>query len=613
MKNIKTFAEQAKTINDVRNKVRKYGCCVAVRPTGFGKTHMMTELIGDYKNVLYLYPAAVIRDDIVAKHYQPQFDELLDEEGALIDPETQDTVNELQHKLDNKIIDNCTLMTYSKLIRLSQDDFDDMDYDAIFLDEVHRIGARQTRIAIDKLFTALPDAHKIGATATPIRMDNIDVISIFFNDIMAYTYTMLDAMNDKLLAKPNYCYCSYDYQKDLEHAIEDNGMDIKDPVAQDIISTNVIEMAKIFNMETVIKDTCNQYAVDTNYMKFIIFFANKRHMDDKLSDVENWFKSAYPDHNVNTLKISSKSKTESQNIEKLPNLVYKNKTIDLIACIDMLNLGYHVKNLTGIMMYRGTASSTIFIQQLGRALSSDADNSSIVFDIVDNLHRKAVFELRSKLVNKPLRNRSPKTSQAKLTDYYISDTDNVSLACKDKDGNEVIKANLYLDNNNNIVMKTPNGNIIPSTLTYDCDDGKIYDTSAGENNPAKNINEITDQCIVATGHIAKYREFLKKAMVEPLVQKCKYALEVHFRSWCWKHNIEYPISDTKLKTMYNMSKEDFFKEMSAIIKAKNINYPLHDAKNLLQIGEDDDTAPLWVCAKNYDIAAETILDEFGIK
>ena len=114
-------------------------------------------------------------------------------------------------------------------------------------------------------------------------------------------------------------------------------------------------------------------------------------MEDKKGIVEGWFQAAYPKHSIKTLTINSKDKESSENVHELDKLVRRKNGIDLIFCIDMLNMGYHVNDLTGIVMYRGTSSSTIYIQQLGRALSTGSENACIVFDVVDNLHRKAVY------------------------------------------------------------------------------------------------------------------------------------------------------------------------------------------------------------------------------
>ena len=51
----------------------------------------------------------------------------------------------------------------------------------------------------------------------------------------------------------------------------------------------------------------------------------------------------------------------------------------------MLNEGLHVEDISGVIMARPTDSRIIYLQQLGRALSSDTSrNKTIVFDLVNN-------------------------------------------------------------------------------------------------------------------------------------------------------------------------------------------------------------------------------------
>ena len=40
--------------------------CAIIRPTGFGKTGILTKIIksGKYKHILYLYPAEVVRSTV---------------------------------------------------------------------------------------------------------------------------------------------------------------------------------------------------------------------------------------------------------------------------------------------------------------------------------------------------------------------------------------------------------------------------------------------------------------------------------------------------------------------------------------------------------------------
>ncbi len=582
------FEEQAKTLAEARRLLKTYHKCMVIRPTGFGKTWLLTELIKDYKKVLYLYPSAVVRDTVVDRYYDlpdPNEDEPLD-------PETVDTYRQIS------FIPNCTLMTYAKLVRLSKSDFEAMDFDLVICDEAHRLGGARTKAAMEFLFATLPSTCDfIGATATPTRMDNFDPCSHFYADHMCYAYTLHDAIGAGMIAKPHYCYATYDFRRDLENAAKESGQDLKDPSVSDVINAKVIELAKIYAMPKVIREVCDKYAKDTDYMKFIVFFANKLHMKQKITEVEAWFQEAYPDHAIKTLRISSSTDGESRNTDKLPLLTRRPKTIDLIACIDMLNLGYHVADQTGIMMYRGTQSNTIFTQQLGRALSAGADGSAIVFDIVDNLHRKAAYELYVK---------TPATRQHRVhakNDDYVFDKTTGRILYNDPAGDQVPTQYHVDPDTGKIVDK--NGN--PSTFGLN-DDGQVVNHSNAAS-PEKDINRVTADCLEATGHEATYREILAKAMAEPMSHRCKYALQLHFRSWCLNHNIPYPISDKELSEIYGLDIADFYDEFRRIIAEKKIDYPLQDAESLMRVGNDGSTdAPLAICCEATGVSVQTVLD-----
>ena len=61
------------------------------------------------------------------------------------------------------------------------------------------------------------------------------------------------------------------------------------------------------------------------------------------------------------------------------------QVIDLVFSINMLNVGYHVDKITGLVLRRWTGSNTIYYQQLGRCLSVDSDQIPVVFDFVDSI------------------------------------------------------------------------------------------------------------------------------------------------------------------------------------------------------------------------------------
>lgn len=583
------FNEQKKTLDDCVRLLDKYGKCFLIRPTGFGKTWLLTELIKGFKKVLYLYPSQVVKDTVVDRYFDlPDADP-----DEPLDPETIDTYKALGK------IEGCEMMTYAKLARQETDAFDGADYELVICDEAHRMGGPKTKAAADRLFAELPAGTRfIGATATPTRMDNFDVSSHFFMDRLCYPYTLHDAVQAGMIQKPNYCYATYDFKRDLEDAAQEAGEDLRDPHVQETITAKMIELGKLYNMPKIVKDVCDKYAAQTEYMKFIVFFASKKHMAEKLPEVEAWFHEAYPDHETRTLKITSLNVEEKANVDKLSLLQAVPGRIDLIACIDMLNMGYHVSDQTGIIMYRGTESGIVFTQQLGRALSAGSGNSAIVFDIVDNLHRKAVYELYVKSPAGPSA-RKRRSVEPKLDNYYIDEGTGLVMA-RDPDGNPVPTQYKYDGKH----VRDKRGNIAPFRVDKS---GNVKNTSDAMS-PDKDVNRIGPECLNATGHEATYREILAKAMAEPLAHRCKYAIQIHFKSWCIKHGVDYPISDKQLTELYGLDIADFHKELLKIIRNGKIAYPLHDADKLLSIGSDGQDPPLSICCQATNVDVQTLMD-----
>ena len=353
-----------KTQKDLVEKLNKYGKCALIRCTGFGKTWMLSKIFEEYDNVLYLYPTEVIKQ----------------------------TVKNASTQLGFGSLNNVTFMTYQKLVisfSLSNLGYFD-DFDLIVFDEAHRIGAENAQKFIRQIMIRNEGkCHFIGATATPYREDDFDFVSEFFNKITVFPYTLHDAFQDGIIKKPYYCYCSFDVATDIKNSLTEH----KVKMEESELTSKTLEIANMYGVENTIKTVCDECCDDTSYLKFIVFFSTTEQLRSKRLDVVRWFKKAYPTHSVRTLTVISDTKEERNNVKKLNKLTYREKTIDLIACIDMLNMGYHVSNLTGIVMYRCTNSSVVYVQQLGRALSTDMNDSCIVFDVVDNLHRKSLFNL----------------------------------------------------------------------------------------------------------------------------------------------------------------------------------------------------------------------------
>ena len=170
----------------------------------------------------------------------------------------------------------------------------------------------------------------------------------------------------------------------------------------------------------------------------------------------------------------------------------------------MLDMGYHVSSLTGIIMYRGTYSGTIYNQQLGRALSTGDLTPKIVFDIVDNLHRKSIYSM--------------------LADRRNVDEDRV-----DENGNFVVTKE-ELEEYDELVKKTndktPTGE--PVKLTPDetarlIELARIIKTANDYKLGKRGNNTLHQDDLIVTSYEATYRELIAKTVAEPISMRCRQA------------------------------------------------------------------------------------------
>lgn len=597
----KEFKEQYETLKDIRKILKEKHKCAVPRCTGFGKTYLAVELIKYYKKVLYVYPAEVIRQTAEKRYIQLSETNIDTEDNDIIDIETIRTKEALS------VIPNCNMITYYKLARMKLEQIDqliDEKYDLIIFDEAHRMGAGKAKINIERLLSEMTTDY-VGLTATPIRTDGMDIIATFFNNVMCYAYNILDAIDDGMIKIPNYVYCcdpDNKYPDSLKEAALNVGKELGDnPIRSTVFKTRIIEAAKINDksMEDTIRDNCTKF-IDTNYMKFIVFFSSINQMDNKLKSVKKWFHEAFPDHKISILRITSKNIEETKNTKELENLQPEDNTIHLIACIDMINMGYHVDTLSGILMYRGTSSNIIYTQQFGRALSSGSDKASLVFDVVDNLHRKAIFDLRPSYCKRK--------NNKYLTNYELDEFNNVVLY--DSDNKVFIKTKYSMNEFGEIVDENGDN----TTFEYNDKTNKIYEIGDPRKDRSKNPNTITKQCLNLVSNQATKREISAKIEGELLSQKCHWVLETHFRTWCYNNGIMYPISKEELKLFYGKDKKEFYDWFVNLLKKKKLDYPFYDVEKLLYIGttKEDLNTSLKVCCAIKNISVSEVLDILGV-
>ena len=196
-------------------------------------------------------------------------------------------------------------------------------------------------------------------------------------------------------------------------------------------SSEVLEKAEFGSIETPEKLP--------KYMRFLVFTPSQAELKQNVKvtndngDIEilgNMVQTTYNDfdeafgrygYRVRTTIISSANSLEKNNVKLIDNyaraefehekalatkskaqlsseddielgkaVVPQDKVIDLIFSINMLNVGYHVNNITGLIFKRWTGSNQIYFQQLGRCLSSVSDTIPVVFDYVNVVDSRGI-------------------------------------------------------------------------------------------------------------------------------------------------------------------------------------------------------------------------------
>lgn len=86
--------------------------------------------------------------------------------------------------------------------------------------------------------------------------------------------------------------------------------------------------------------------------KYIVFCANKEHMDEMISHVPEWFAGVNPD--VAVYEAYSDDPGTDQAFADFK--ADQSKRLKLLFCIDMLNEGVHVDGISGVILFRPTIS-----------------------------------------------------------------------------------------------------------------------------------------------------------------------------------------------------------------------------------------------------------------
>ena len=327
-----------------------------VHPTGTGKSFIGFKLCYDNsdKIICWLSPSRYI--------YQTQLENLKEASGGY-EPH------------------NVKFYTYAKLMLLSDENFSEIKPDYIILDEFHRCGAEYWGMGVQKLLEMYPDTPLLGLSATAIRyLDNQrDMTDELFDGNIASEMTLGDAIVRGILDSPKYILSIFSYQNDLDE-YEKRVKNARYKSMRDKAEEYLEALRRALDKAEKLDDIFDKH-MENRAGKYIVFCANREHMDDMIDKADEWFHKV--DKRPHIYEAYSNDPETSKAFHEFKD--DNSDHLKLLYCIDMLNEGVHVDDVSGVILLRPTISPIIYKQQIGRALSAGKSQRPVIFDIVNNI------------------------------------------------------------------------------------------------------------------------------------------------------------------------------------------------------------------------------------
>lgn len=278
--------------------------------------------------------------------------------------------------------ENIRFYTYARLMNFAEEGLADIHPDYIILDEFHRCGAQEWGRGVKTLLDMYVDVPILGLSATNIRyLDNQrDMADELFDGNIASEMTLGEAIVRGILAAPKYVLSVFSYQQQLEkyekRIRRTKNKAVRDP-AEQYLDALRRALEKADGLDTVFAKHMTDHAG-----KYIVFCANFEHMREMTDKAGEWFAKVDTKPHIYTVYSDDPSASKSFRDFKADN---DKEHLKLLYCIDALNEGVHVDDVSGVILLRPTVSPIIYKQQIGRALAAGKKDNPVIFDIVLNI------------------------------------------------------------------------------------------------------------------------------------------------------------------------------------------------------------------------------------
>ncbi len=347
----KTAYESALTM------LAKKGRAAVIHPTGTGKSFIGLKLCADFpdRTVCWLSPSEYI--------FRTQLENWRVACGGTLA--------------------NIRFCTYARLMMMEAGELTEICPDYIVLDEFHRCGAKMWGQGVQRLLAQYPKTPVLGLSATNIRYldGQRDMADELFGGNIASEMTLGDAIVRGILNPPKYVLSMYSCQKELERCRE-RAKNAKSRAvraeAEKYLETLKRALEKADGLDEVFRKH-----MENRSGKYLVFCSDYEHMQEMIAKVPEWFAKVDPEpHIYSVYSEDARAETEFARFK-----ADESAHLKLLFCIDMLNEGVHMNDVSGVILLRPTVSPIIYKQQIGRALSAGKSRgeNAVIFDVVMNI------------------------------------------------------------------------------------------------------------------------------------------------------------------------------------------------------------------------------------
>ena len=407
-------SHQKDAYDEVQNLFEDGRYAAVIFPTGCGKSFVTLQYILEHpnENILFLSPRCAIKEQMY--EYIVRF----------IGGRT-DSVEEIQAEFGSmenaaqSFIPGIKAMLYQTILKLGEKDsldnyIKEMNPDLIVIDEMHHLKTKKNKSnnyieddeenltqnqkdekqkeenkwgeKFNELLDMCSNAKVLGLSATPIRTDGANVVERIFEDSVASEISLLEAMEDGIIAPPKYVIPDFlikDEKELMLKKIEKATGDLKEKLQEDYDnavkqSDNAPGIPELMEKHITKKDG-----------KYIIFCKDIKDMEEKQKEAKEWFGKI--DKEPIVYRVSSKHSDSQEQLSMFNH--DESEHLKVMYCVGMIDEGVHLNNVSGVILAAKTGSRPTYLQRLGRTISSGKDKKqALVIDLVNNY--EILFENR---------------------------------------------------------------------------------------------------------------------------------------------------------------------------------------------------------------------------